>query len=123
MRSMTSTATPYSAATCPAVIPYFTQPRMRANCDAGISGNGRRPELTGASRSGSAGVFDSALRTRGWRADCALRVEGSGAGGSLIGRFALNSASAARRALVIRSRSSCGGEIGRLRLNKEILAT
>jgi len=36
MRSIASTATPYIPATWAAVIPYFTQARMRANWELGI---------------------------------------------------------------------------------------
>jgi hypothetical protein len=38
MRSIASTATPQIPATWAAVMPYFAQARMLANCELGISG-------------------------------------------------------------------------------------
>ena len=83
---------------------------MRANCDRGIWRGVCGSWLTGVSscswRTGAAG--ETIRSTRGLRADWSPGAE-SGTDGSLTGGFAVNSASAAWRALVIRSRSSPRG--------------
>ncbi len=83
---------------------------MRANCDRGIWRGACGSRLTGVSscswRTGAAG--ETIRSTRGLRAAWSLRAE-SETDGSLTGGFAVNSASAAWRALVIRSRSSPRG--------------
>jgi hypothetical protein len=91
-------------------MPYFTKVRMRANCDREIWRGVCGSRLTGVSscswRTGAAG--ETIRSTRGLRADWSPGAE-SGTDGSLTGGFAVNSASAAWRALVIRSRSSPRG--------------
>jgi hypothetical protein len=89
------------------VIPYSTQVRMRAWCDRGIwrvvRGSGSTGAATSSLRTGAGDRIES---TRGFRAGCSAEGAGSEGDGSTGCRFGVKSASAARRALVIRSRSS-----------------
>lgn len=98
------------SATWATVKPYFTKVRMRTNCDRAISrvvcGSGLIGGLSSSSR-GPGGAAEIAS-TRGLRADWPVGEE-SGTNGPLTGGFDVNSASAAWRALVIRSRSSPRG--------------
>ena len=107
MRSISPTETPQICATWATFMPYFTQLRMRATCEGGIStgGGAGATGLSGSSCRVDAGLIAS---TRG------LRADGSVGGvcwvaGVLTGGFDVNRASAAWRALVIRSRSSPRG--------------
>lgn len=80
-------------------MPYFTQVRMRATCRAEtvkVAGS----EAIGVSGGGPAGAVTGS--TRGSRADWSAGAVCRTAGG-LIGNFDANSASAAWRALMIRS--------------------
>ncbi len=97
-------------------MPYFTQVRMRVNCDRGISHvAGGSGAWTTSRRTGTAGEIIPS--TRGLRADWSAGAE-AGTDGPLTGGFDPNSASAAWRALVICSRSSPRGCICCCRLNK-----
>src|SRR5262249_15625448 len=85
-------------------MPYLIQVRMRANCAGEIEGvdlGSRLTEaFTSATRVGGGGVTRS---TRGLRGEWS--AGGSALDGTLTGGFAVKSASAASRALEIRSRS------------------
>jgi hypothetical protein len=81
---------------------------MRAWCDRGISRVVRGSGLTGAATSSlRTGAGDRIASTRGFRAGCSADGTGSEIDGSA--GFFVKSASAAWRALVIRSRSSSRG--------------
>jgi hypothetical protein len=81
MRSIAATATPKTAATWAAVMPYSAQTRMRANCERGISVVIRSSEMAGGSpcsrRTGGGG---NALRMRGFRPDGSAGGTESGTG-------------------------------------------
>jgi hypothetical protein len=96
-------------------MPYLTQVRMRATCVGGISA-GSGVGMTGLAGSSSrAGAGGGTIRsTRGLRADGSAGAVCGAAGGG-IGDFAVNRASAAWRALLIRWRSSLRGCGCRLR--------
>jgi hypothetical protein len=80
---------------------------MRAWCDRGIWRVVRGSGLTGAATSSfRTGAGDKVARTRGFRAGRSAEGTGSETDGSTGCRFGVKSAAAARRALVIRSRSS-----------------
>ena len=91
------------------VIPYFTQARMRPSCERGISraGGGEMNERSSSVRRNEAGG-ETICRTRGFRA-AGFAGTVSGSGGVPTDGFDLNSASAACRALMIRSWSSLPG--------------
>lgn len=77
---------------------------MRAYCDRGISRVGWGSGLTGAATSlFRTGAGDKIGSTRGFRADCSAEGADSGTGGATRRRFGVKSASAALRALAIRS--------------------
>jgi hypothetical protein len=83
---------------------------MRAWCDRGIWRVVRGSGLTGAATSSlRTGDGDRIASTRGFRAGCSAEGTGSEANGSTARGFGVKSASAAWRALVIRSRSSPRG--------------
>jgi hypothetical protein len=83
---------------------------MRAWCDRGISRVVRGSGLTGAAASSLwTGAGDRIESTRGFRAGCLAKGTDSEADGSTGCRFGVKSASAAWRALVMRSRSSPRG--------------
>ncbi len=99
-------------------MPYFTQVRMRARCAGGIEGVDTGSGLAGALISSTrVGGGDVTRRMRGLRADWSAVV--SGTAGVLTGRFPVKSASAAWRALVVRSRSSPRGYVWTCRLSKD----
>jgi len=96
MFSISPTGTPYTSATCASVIPYFTQVRIRANCDRGISDIIRCLGPIGeaaASRPTKAGG-EIICSTRGLRAAGSAGAS-AGTVGVLIGGFEVNNASAA----------------------------
>jgi hypothetical protein len=83
---------------------------MRAWCDRGIWRVVRGSGLAGAATSSlRTGVGDRIGRTRGFRAGCPAKGTVSEADGSMGCGFGVKSASAAWRALAIRSRSSPRG--------------
>ena len=87
-------------------MPYFTQVRMRGKCDTGIAAIVGRSELAAALTASARIAGDGIIwSTRGLRVDGSAGAV-SGADGVSTGGFDVNSASAAWRALVIRSRSS-----------------
>ena len=105
MRSISPTATPYTSATWQAVIPYFAQARMHANCDLGISTVNCRVELAGSScPSGLTGAIDGSVR--GLRTDWSAGSRDSETNWSVICRFGVKSASAVWRGLAVRAQSS-----------------
>ena len=106
-RSISPTGTPQICATWATFMPYFSQVRMRATCEGGIStgGGGGATGLSGSSRRADAGLIGS---TRGLRADGSFGAV-CWVAGVLTGGFDVNRASAAWRARVIRSRSSPRG--------------
>jgi hypothetical protein len=96
MRSIAPTATPSTAATWPAVMPYSVQTRMRANCERGISVVIRSSEMVGASPcSRQTGAGGNALRILGFRADGSAGGTEAGTGCSVTCLFGVKSASAA----------------------------
>ena len=107
MRSISSTETPQTCATWATFMPYFTQLRMRATCEGGIStvGGAGTAGLSGSSCRVGAELIGS---TRGLRADGSADAV-CWVAGVLTGGFDVNRASAAWRALLIRSRSSPRG--------------
>ena len=106
-RSISLAGTPQICATWATFMPYFTQVRMRATCERGIStiGGAGATGLSGSSCRADAGLIGS---TRGLRADGSVGAV-CWAAGVLTGGFDVNRASAAWRARVIRSRSSPRG--------------
>src|SRR5579884_1205123 len=92
------------------VMPHFSQARIRAKWDAGILGGIGGSGLPGVSalacRTGAGG---EAVKTRGFRSAGSAEERGSETESWVSCRFGLNSASAASRALVIRSRSFWNG--------------
>ena len=107
MRSISVIATPQTCATWAAVMPYFTQVRIRANSDRRILRADDSDATGGTSGASlrSSGVGKTICRTRGLR----LSAAGSGTDGEFVDGLDVKSASATLRALVIRSRSSPRG--------------
>jgi hypothetical protein len=109
-RSISATGTPQTSATWATVIPYFTQVRIRASCDAGISlpvaGLGMAGGATVSRRTPAVREVSSA---RGAAANRSAAGPAEEMDASTLRGFGANSASAARRARLARSRGSGNG--------------